>query len=187
VLLLLFAIEARSADVKLEISATPSLSIADTALGGFNFGNWMQVSEFKDQLVNVGPAVLRFPGGNNGDENDLTVDALTAMKSSAGLLGKPRFILQTRVFASRPDAKNRPEDAAEAARAAKKLGLDVVYWEIGNEPDLYSGNRGDPSWTPGKYCATFRAQRKAIWKLIRVRVSPPGRVRRSGAARSFPG
>ena len=164
-LFLLLAVEAQSANVRLEVSATSSVAIADTALGGFNFGNWMQVSEFTDQLINVGPAVLRFPGGNNGDENDLTVDALTAMKSSAGLLGKPQFILQTRVFASRPGAKNRPEDAAEAVRAAKELGLEVLYWEIGNEPDLYSVNRGDPSWTPEKYCRTFRAQRQAIMEV----------------------
>ena len=132
------------------------------ALGGFNLGNWMQVAEFRDDLKKVRPTLMRFPGGNIGDENDLNEASLNTLKANLGLLGANGAIIQTRVFSTRPDAKNRPQDAADAARYTKKIGVNVRYWEIGNEPDLYATQRGDPSWTPAKYCQVFRAQRQAI-------------------------
>ncbi|HEX2864431.1 MAG TPA: glycoside hydrolase family 2 TIM barrel-domain containing protein [Deinococcales bacterium] len=153
---------AQPAPVTLELGQPLPAPASLQALGGFNLGNWMQVAEFRDDLKKVGPGLMRFPGGNVGDENDLNEGVLKALKANMTLLGASGVIVQTRVFATRPDAKNRPQDAADAARIAKNLGINVRYWEIGNEPDLYSKQRGDPSWTPEKYCQTFRAQRAAI-------------------------
>jgi hypothetical protein len=47
-------------------------------------------------------------------------------------------------------------------RWARAKGLKVTYWEIGNEPDLFAVTRGDPSWTPERYCEVFRAQARAV-------------------------
>ena len=134
-------------------------------LSGFNFGNWMAVVDFLEDYQAVKVAELRFPGGNVGDENDLTDSALAAFQSNLKMLADPVVVIHTRVFQggmSKEPPKNRPEDAAENVRMAQKRGIKVRYWEIGNEPDLFAVTRGDKSWTPERYCDVFRAQAAAI-------------------------
>ena len=155
-----------------ELPATLSIGTQGTpiipaAVNGFNVGYDMSVAEALPEVRSVAPTSLRYPPGNVGDEQDLTLSGLTSFRSTVQLAGtpaggKPLATVETRVFATRPDSKNKPEDAAQAARDARTLGLKVAYWEIGNEPDLYSRNRGDASWTPERYCQTFRDQRAAI-------------------------
>ena len=137
--------------------------IVPTSVNGFNVPYDMSVAEAQGAVRSVTPSSLRYPPGNVGDEQDLTRAGLVSFQSTLKLSG-PQAVatIETRVFATRPDAGNRPEDAAQAARDAAALGLRPLYWEIGNEPDLYSRNRGDASWTPQRYCQTFRAQRAAI-------------------------
>ncbi|MGI8748239.1 MAG: GH39 family glycosyl hydrolase, partial [Deinococcus sp.] len=140
--------------------------IPPTAVNGFNVGYDMSVAEARGAVQSVAPSSLRYPPGNVGDEQDLTLSGLTSLRSTLALAGSadrlPAATIETRVFATRPDARNRPEDAAGAARDAASLGLKPLYWEIGNEPDLYAKNRGDAGWTPERYCRVFRAQRAAI-------------------------
>jgi len=158
---------ALSAPAALNIG-TVGKPIHPAAVNGFNVGYDMSIAEAQEAVHSVAPSSLRYPPGNVGDENDLTLAGLTSFRSSLQLAASrtggtpPLAVVETRVFATRPDARNRPEDAAQAARDALTLGLKVAYWEIGNEPDLYSKNRGDASWTPQCYCQTFRAQRTAI-------------------------
>lgn len=140
-------------------------SVNPAVTRGFNFGNWMAVAEFREGLARVPAASLRFPGGNIGDEQDMDAATLDTFRALLGLVsGGPELMVQTRVFAGRVDRKpaNEPEDAANAVRLARERGLAVPFWEIGNEPDLYSVTRGDPSWTPERYCKVFRAQAQAI-------------------------
>lgn len=132
---------------------------------GFNFGNWMDIAGQREALSKVPAASLRFPGGNIGDDQDMDAPTLDTLKSLLALVnGKPELVIQTRVFAGRVDRtpSNSPEDAANAVRMAKARKLNVAYWEIGNEPDLFSVVRGDKSWTPERYCEVFRAQAAAI-------------------------
>ncbi|QFP76705.1 hypothetical protein [Deinococcus sp. AJ005] len=150
--------------------ATPK-PILPASVSAFNLGNWMPVTEALDGLNALKPAALRWPGGNIGDEQNRTPEAMQTLKSNWTLLGQPPLMLQTRVFSrdagnrSGEEAKNTPEDATELVRMAQGLGLNVAYYEIGNEPDLYATNRSDPSWTPQKYCGVVRAQRAAILKV----------------------
>jgi hypothetical protein len=160
--------------------------IRPTSVSAFNLGNWMPVVEATDALNALKPAALRWPGGNIGDEHNRTPQALQTLKSNWTLLGRPPLMLQTRVF-SRPggnrdqvEARNAPADAAELVTMARELELEVAYYEIGNEPDLYATNRSDPSWTPEKYCGVVRAQRAAI-----LQVDPGARI--AGPAVSNPG
>ena len=152
----------------LEVEASsPGLPLNREVTAGFNFGNWMDMGEFGEILhENVPPASLRFPGGNVGDDRDLDEASLKLFASNLALLkaGEVPLTIPTRVFPARGDqvAKNTPEDAATAVKLARDLKLKVAYWQIGNEPDLYASNRGDPSWTPERYCEVFRAQAKAI-------------------------
>ena len=132
---------------------------------GYNFGNWMAMVDQGEALAKTPAASLRFPGGNIGDEQDMDGPSLDTFRSLLTLVkGQPELVIQTRVFAGRVDRKpaNTPEDAANAVRMARERGLKVRHWEIGNEPDLYSVTRGDPSWTADRYCDVFRAQAKAV-------------------------
>ncbi len=160
---------AAAAPATLTLGPVSAAPLPPTVIGGFNYGNWMPVVEAEKDLRSVAPTLLRFPGGNVGDENDLTAATLVPLKSNLQLLTTgqqpPALMIQTRVFGGKPGAKNAPEDAAQAARDVQAASLKVAYWEIGNEPDLYSINRGDATWTPERYCDTFRAQRQAILKV----------------------
>lgn len=172
---------AAPADIVLgEESGVP---VRAAVLRGYNFGNWMQVAEFGEPLRALAPALLRFPAGNIGDEYDLGETALTLAKAGAGLLGGAPLLVQTRVFQGRSGepVHNRPEDAAQAVRISAALGIDVPYWEIGNEPDLYAVTRGDASWTAERYCAVFRAQAAAIRA-----VAPQARIAGPAVSGSLP-
>ena len=152
--------------VQLQVSPTQVLApVNPEVLRGYNFGNWMQVAEFTPQLLSIRPRSFRFPGGNVGDEFDMTEDRLKVLKPSVELMGRPEVFFHTRVFQARPNdppARNTPEDAAASVRLARSQGLTVHYWEIGNEPDLFAVTRGDKSWTAERYCGVFRAQAQAI-------------------------
>ncbi|GGJ68873.1 hypothetical protein [Deinococcus aquiradiocola] len=162
-------------------------SISPLAVSGFNVPYDMSVAEALPAVRSIAPTSLRYPPGNVGDEQDLTRSGLTGFRSTLQLAGpQARATVETRVFSTRPDARNRPEDAAQAARDARALGLNVEYWEIGNEPDLYATNRGDPSWTPERYCRTFRAQRAAILQVDpRARFAGPAVSNVTGAGGPF--
>jgi hypothetical protein len=156
-------------------------------LSGFNFGNWMQVADFTEDLQAVKPAELRFPGGNIGDENDLTDYALATFQSNLSMLDNPPTVIQTRTFdrnssIQNEPAKNQPEDAANAVRWARARNIKVSFWEIGNEPDLFAVTRSDPSWTAEKYCQVFRAQAAAIRA-----VDPSARVGGPAVSGAVPG
>ncbi|MFC4454166.1 hypothetical protein [Deinococcus sonorensis] len=161
-------------------SNRPPVPLAAGSLEGYNLGNWMPVVEARDALNVLRPSLLRFPGGNVGDEQDLTEASFVPLKSNWTMLGKPPLLVQTRLFALKPDSHNQPADAAAAVRVTLAQGLPVRYWEIGNEPDLYAEHRGDPSWTPEKYCGAFRDQRAAI-----LQVDPHALI--AGPATSQPG
>ena len=161
---------AMAAPVTLRIASdlpSPSpIAAAPAILRGYNIGNWMQVGEFAREMRAAPAAALRFPGGNAGDDDDLTGPRLDLFKTNLELLGgpAPELLIQTRVFQGRTGAvaANAPEDAASAVRLARERGLTVPVWEIGNEPDLFAVTRGDASWTPERYCEVFRAQAAAI-------------------------
>jgi GH35 family endo-1,4-beta-xylanase len=162
--LTLSATRAENTITTFQLDQTQSQPLSSMALTGYNFGNYMNAIEFPKPLRALEPGLLRFPAGNVGDDQDLSESSLRTFKANLSIFKgqQPKIMVQTRVFGRTTEAKNRPEDAADAARAAIKLGLQVDYWNIGNEPDLYAVTRGDTSWTADKYCDTFRAQRKAI-------------------------
>jgi GH35 family endo-1,4-beta-xylanase len=162
--LALSATRAQNTVTTLELSQIPTQPLSRLALTGYNFGNYMNAIEFPKPLRALEPGLLRFPAENVGDDQDLSESSLRTFKANLSIFNgqQPKIMVQTRVFGRTGQAKNRPEDAADAARATRKLGLHVDYWNIGNEPDLYAVTRGDKTWTAEKYCDTFRAQRTAI-------------------------
>lgn len=79
-------------------SGTAPQPIFPASISAFNLGNWMPVVEATDALNALQPAALRWPGGNVGDEQNRTPEALQTLQSSWTLLGRPPLMLQTRVF-----------------------------------------------------------------------------------------
>jgi len=178
---------ATATPVNVTIDPGPGQRIAPLAMGGFNISWDMPIVEALGAVRSVRVTSIRYPGGNVGDENDLTDYALLNLAANLKLVGPgTASVVQTRVFATRTDARNRPEDAAQAARDAKAAGINVTYWEIGNEPDLYARNRGDASWTPERYCQVFRDHRAAILKVDpTARFAGPATSNGAGPARAF--
>jgi endoglucanase Acf2 len=137
------------------------------ALSGFNLGNMMDVVNNRAALLQLSPALVRFPAGNVGDDQDLNASSLKIFSINLKLLTQngvqPQVIVQTRAFqGARKDGKNQASDAAAAARLALENNIRVDYWSVGNEPNLYAVTRGDASWTAEKYCQTFKDHRQAI-------------------------
>jgi Glycosyl hydrolases family 39 len=158
--------QAQNSAIKITVQPQrEGLEVNPLVLRGYNFGNWMPVTEMGKSLATVPAATLRFPAGNAGDEFDLTETSLDIFAALKALVpGEHTAVVQTRVFgdpAGKPTA-NTPEDAAAAVKMAADRKLKVGIWEIGNEPDLFSKTRGDKTWNADRYCDVFRAQAKAI-------------------------
>jgi len=133
--------------------------VPDLAVSGFNIGNAMQIVGSEEAYARLRLESLRFPPGNQADEIAVGPTDLAALALNLDLLGRPPLLLVTNLFGG------TPEQAAQLARLTKELDIEVLAWEIGNEPDLYASNRADPSWTPERYCREFRAYREELLEV----------------------
>ncbi len=106
-------------------------------------------------------------GGNNNDQNSPLFDtgqidkfvAYCRMVGAEPILQVP--LLANNVDAGPPSA----QAAADMVTYANGMkGYGVKYWEIGNEPDLYSRtyDAGSAPVTPEAYCAAFKTYAMAM-------------------------
>lgn len=130
--------------------------VPEYAITGFNHGTFMRVIDFQDDFAQLSIGSLRYPPGNIADEYPLNRMRITDYGRQWPFLGEPPVLVVTNLFTG------TAEEAAESVRGFREEGIGVLAFEVGNEPDLYGPNRGDPSWTPQKYCDTFRDYRAAI-------------------------
>jgi hypothetical protein len=138
------------------------LTAAPTAYGQ-NY--WCWVSSYGDQVANVqtGAAAMKInvlrAGGHNNDTNApqaFTNDQIDTFVAYARAIGAEP-ILQVPIL---DDTNGSPPTAQTAADmvtyANVTKGYNIKYWEIGNEPDLYSDqNDLPPGYTAQSYCAAF--------------------------------
>ncbi len=112
----------------------PSVSLGEISpfVFGTNYGPWNIVPlDLMPLAEQAGIRFLRFPGGNWGDQNDLTS------------LQIDTYIDLTKKLGAEPSISARllggsPEAAAELVRYINiEKGYDVRYWSIGNEPQYY--------------------------------------------------
>jgi hypothetical protein len=101
---------------------------------GSNFGPWTAVPAGKlDLALDSHITVLRFPGGEWGDANNLMpyqIDTFIAFCEQVGAIPT----ISVRLLGG------TPETAAELVQYVNgEKGYNVRYWSIGNEPDLYEG------------------------------------------------
>ena len=99
---------------------------------GTNYGPWLFVPlEMQEETVAAKLSVVRFPGGNWGDQNDIDEWSLD------------QYIFYTRQWGAEPYITVRlrggtPEKAAALVKYANiTKQYNVRYWSIGNEPSLY--------------------------------------------------
>lgn len=133
----------------------PTGVVAPFAITGHNFGLSMQVALYRDAFAALDVRTLRFPPGNDADNEPLTRDMIDALLTPWRLLSEPEPWIVANFFEG-------PDHALAAASYLDEVGMPVRYWEVGNEPDLYPRNRMDPSWTVEVYCERFREFASAL-------------------------
>lgn len=122
-----------------------------------NTGPWQTLAlEHREYSRQVNLAMIRWPGGNWGDENSVTelmVDEYIALCRTIG--AEPS--IHVRLFGGSP---------AEAANLVTYTNITkqygVKYWAIGNEPDLFVKKRGATSYTVADYAQDFVTYRQAM-------------------------
>jgi hypothetical protein len=102
-------------------------------LFGTNYGPWVALPPMMiEHAVALGPTVVRWPGGEWGDNNDVKpyqVDQLVAFSSQMGAVPSIHVRLK----------KGTAEAAADLVRYANmEKGYGIQYWAIGNEPTLFA-------------------------------------------------
>ncbi len=123
------------------IDSTLKLGKINPLVFGVNHGPWAVVTEKTAPLVKEsGISMIRFPGGNWGDENNLQpyhIDQFVALASQMGA----EVSINVRLLGG------TPELAAELVRYANlEKDYKIRYWAIGNEPTLYATGRGAPDY-----------------------------------------
>jgi len=122
-----------------------------------NTGPWQTLAlEHREYSRQVDLAMIRWPGGNWGDENSVTewmVDEYIAICREVG--AEP--CIHVRLYGGTPD---------EAANLVKYTNISkqygVKYWAIGNEPDLFVKKRGAKQYNVADYALDFVTFRKAM-------------------------
>lgn len=147
-------------DITPAVSTTPAELVVDPEqrLGsispyvfGTNYGPWMNISlGLWPQLEAAGLTYLRFPGGNWGDEHDLSGEQIDAFMELARRSGAEPAI-SVRLRGGSPESAARVVSYTNITR-----GYRVRFWSIGNEPSLY------PDYDTARYNREWRAFAQAM-------------------------
>jgi hypothetical protein len=124
---------------------------------GTNTGPWQTVGLEQIPLSRAaGISMIRWPGGNWGDENDVTPTMLDEYIALCRQVGAEPLI-HVRL------AGGTPEQAAAMVRLANgEKGYGVRHWAVGNEPDLFAAKGRAPTYTVADYTRDFLAFRAAM-------------------------
>lgn len=115
---------------------------------GTNHGPWAFLAvENWDLFKQSGINFIRFPGGNWGDENDLTNEQIDDYMTLVRLVNAEPEITVRLIGGT-------PEQAVDLLRYTITKKYNVHYWSIGNEPSLYAAK--DSTWNTQKYNVEWR-------------------------------
>jgi len=114
------------------VDANRSLGAVSRFALGTNHGPWAFVNEdVMPQFKASGISLIRFPGGNWGDENNLEawqVDYFMTLARSIN--AEPLISARLR--------GGTPQQAVALLKYSKEKNYNVGYWSIGNGPSLYA-------------------------------------------------
>src|SRR5690606_8895575 len=135
----------------LYVDAAYDLGAIPPTVYGTNYGPWISIPlEVQEAYEQSQLSLLRFPGGQYGDLNNLRPIQID------------QFISMAAQIAAGPMASGRlfdgtPEQAVELLRYTKiEKEHGVRYWSIGNEPPPYATARNAPEWDVEFYNARWR-------------------------------
>jgi hypothetical protein len=113
---------------------------------GANYGPWVSLRpETLPLAKEMGLTLLRWPGGEWGDKNDIQPYQLDTFVALARELGAEPYINVRMPGGS-------PEQAADLVRYANnEKGYNIRFWGIGNEPSLYEYKKGWEEWDTAYY------------------------------------
>jgi hypothetical protein len=139
------------------INPTIDLGEINPLIYGVNHGPWAVITEKTLPLAqNAGISMIRFPGGDWGDENDLQAYHIDQFIYLAEQLGS-QVSLNVRLFNS------TPEKAAALVRYANiEKNYNIKYWGIGNEPTLFATARGVPNYGVDQFNEEWRTFAQAL-------------------------
>ena len=138
----------------LYVDAAQNLGQVSRYALGTNHGPWAIVNpEVSPQYLASGITLIRFPGGNWGDENDIAYWQLDLFMAPAGQI-KAEPLICVRLPGS------TLQNAVALMYYAKQQGYNIRYWSIGNEPNLYAPRQ--PAWTIEYYNARWREFAQAM-------------------------
>jgi hypothetical protein len=127
------AVEAPTAQAG-ELVVDPKMELGPISpyIYGSNYGPWTAVPAGKmEEALNSHVSALRWPGGNWGDQNDITTNQLDWFIKLCKQMGAVPTI-SVRLL------DGTPETAAGLLRYANlEKGYQIRYWSVGNEPDLF--------------------------------------------------
>ncbi len=130
----------------------PDLSLGKISpyVYGANYGPWVSLRpETLPLAQDLDLTILRWPGGEWGDKNDIQPYQLDAFVALARQLGAEPYINVRMPGGS-------PEQAADLVRYANiEKGYHIRFWGIGNEPSLYEGKKGWEQWDTAYYNAQW--------------------------------
>ena len=115
------------------IDANQDLGTISHYVYGASYGPWVTVTvEMQPLAEESGITYLRFPGGEWGDQNNLTDLQIDRFMAYADNLGA-----EPKINVRMPGGS--PEQAADLVRYTNiENEYNIKYWSIGNEPDLYT-------------------------------------------------
>lgn len=118
------------------VDAGQALGPISPLVYGTNTGPWQNLSRsLQPYIEQAGFRLLRFPGGNWGDEYALSEQQLDEFIALCRQL-QAEPLVHVRLY------RAKPENAAKWVRYANLTrGYGIKYWAIGNEPSLYASKR----------------------------------------------
>jgi hypothetical protein len=147
-----------------EVPADTCLVAPDLVLGpinpfvyGVNHGPWAVITDKTLPYAQAaGVTMIRFPGGNWGDANDLRPYQVDQFVQLAEQMGS-EVSMTVRLFGGSPE---------KAAALVQYANIDndygIRYWAIGNEPTLYATARGAPDYGVEHFNVEWRAFAEAM-------------------------
>jgi len=143
--------------VQVVVDATTSLGVISPLAFGSNTGPWQNLTRaMRAALPQARLGLLRFPGGNWGDEHVLGMNQLQDFLGLCRTLGAEPL-----VNVKLPGST--PAQAAEWVRQAnREQHFGITYWGIGNEPSLYQSKRHLNVWDTAYYASQWRAFASAM-------------------------
>lgn len=125
-----------------------------------NTGPWQTLAlEHRTQSRDINLSMIRWPGGNWGDENDVTewmIDEYIALCRDVG--AEP--CIHVRLYGGAPEAA---ANLVKYTNITKQYG--VKYWAIGNEPDLFVKKRGAKRYNVADYATDFVTYRQMMKQI----------------------